>query len=123
VPGEGSIAPAQNATGAFTTWSQTAKVTFTEIRILNDSDDGSSGELTFLLTAWGTGQQAELGEGDPLNWDAGLTHAIASEPLIENAPDRIRLRVCGRDDDYLFKTSAVAYCEAAVITTPHARPP
>ena len=89
----------QQETGKFTTLSQTVKVIFNRILVLNDSDAHGNGELTFHYFANGGGEDGarHFGTSD-LDWGEG-SHDIHVELVVPDAPDQFPVQVDGYDDD------------------------
>ncbi|HEX6051911.1 MAG TPA: hypothetical protein VFZ21_21730, partial [Gemmatimonadaceae bacterium] len=92
--------------GEFTTILQTVTVRFTRVRILNDSDKASAGDLSFrFFVAPATEELADCSTCwsgfDNRSWETGESHplgdvlTLAPSPL----PGRIRVWVKGWDDD------------------------
>jgi len=93
--------------GDFTTMAQTMVVRFTSIHILNDSDKGSAGELSFGFSMtptpgiiancnrWSDCESVFLNR----SWETGETHELANTLRMENAPDKVRVWVHGWDTD------------------------
>jgi hypothetical protein len=103
VPDHAGGPPSQKS-GTFTTLGQRARVVFTYIHVLSDSDEDGPGDLTFELRVNPdevTHQIAYLGSfGDELEWESGIRRRINTELVVENAPDRLRILVLGEDDDH-----------------------
>ena len=100
--------------GTFTTSRQTVKVVFTHIRVLDDSDDESAGDLFFKFVvnpSEPTGAYTLLpADRTPLIWESQTpAYRIAKELVIENAPHRLRILVEGEDDDASFFTTVLKY--------------
>ena len=90
----------QQVKGMFTTVAQTVRITFTHLRVLNDSDPTGDGELTFVFWANAgdtPGGKRVIGE-DPLDWGEG-PHEANVVLEVPNAPDQLILQVDGFDDD------------------------
>ena len=92
--------------GTFTTLGQQARVVFTYITVLSDSDEDSSGDLWFRIAAPSEDPNgrslgyAEVGQiGSPIQWESGSRRKVSAEFTVENAPYRLRLLVLGVDDD------------------------
>ncbi len=93
--------------GDFTTMAQTMVVRFTSLRVLNDSDKDSAGELSFAFYMTPTpGQMANCNRWPdcmnffgPRSWETGTTHGLANTLKMENAPDKVRVWVHGWDSD------------------------
>ena len=89
----------QQVHGTFTTLSQTVKVIFTRILVLNDSDPNGNGELIFHYFANGGGTDGahHLNAGR-LDWGEG-SHDVHLELVVPDAPDQFPIQVDGYDDD------------------------
>ena len=93
--------------GEFLTMTQTVVVRFTQIRILNDSDKESSGDLSFKLQLAPPPKNTpdcvrpddcvNRIEGKP--WETGTSHPLANVLRMDAAPARVRVWVTGWDDD------------------------
>lgn len=92
----------EQQTGAFSTFTQSVRVVWEKILILDDSDDDSAGEVS--IWGWANygspGQQAfvinDLGDNSAADGQAfPLDHAAD----IENAPNDLALSVSGIEDD------------------------
>jgi hypothetical protein len=104
---EGQGAKAETYGGDFTTIKQTVVVRFTRMQILNDSDKGSSGDLSFKLQLAPSPNDApncqvaldceNRIEGKP--WETGSIHPLANTLRMDGVPDLIRVWVTGWDDD------------------------
>ncbi len=98
VPAGGTAAQSQQ-TGAFKTLTRTAKIKFTGIHVLNDSDEESDGDLTFGFFA-NPGEPTSVQRlWDEQSWEAGPRRRINEELVVSNAPDRLRIVVSAFDDD------------------------
>jgi hypothetical protein len=112
---------AQSESGTFNTWNQTVTVQFTELKILDDSDDNGSGDLVVYADAFrpptpdeerytGRGRYISIGRMDafalggrptnPAQWNTGHQEVYRPPPelTVERAPSQFRL-VIGADDD------------------------
>ena len=104
LPPEGSYSEFQ-LTGSFITFGRKIRVTYARIKILDDSDTNSSGDLFFYFYVnpqEPTERLTLLGnENAQLDWESGHVERLRStfSSVIENAPDRLRLLVAGYDDD------------------------
>lgn len=89
--------------GEFTTLASQARVVFTSIHILSDSDDEGAGELTFTLVAnpgEKTGRRTHLYSREThLSWDSGVRYRIQRELIVDAPPRLLRLVAIGTDDD------------------------
>jgi hypothetical protein len=90
------------AVGTFRTLRTTVRVRFERVYIIDDSDDGSDGELAFAFELddqtkleMGTGLSRE---GRTLDWASGSAHDIGGE-FEANDQSRLRIQVSGVDDD------------------------
>jgi hypothetical protein len=112
---------AQSESGTFNTWNQTVTVQFTELKVLDDSDDSGSGELMFQAEALRRATPDELqntatpyisiGRMDafalggrataPAQWNTGHQEVYRPpvELIVERAPSQFRLVIGGEDDD------------------------
>jgi len=81
-------------TGAFTTLKRVVKVNFTKIEIVDDSDDLSEGDLGFGFC---------VHKSSPLSYSGGFDTGATFDPnahfTIKDAPETMKLRVAGFDDD------------------------
>ena len=92
----------QTVTGSFTTKKRTVDVTFGRIRIVDDSDDLSDGEISFTFRAHDSASVQQphynLGTGDFLNIPLTIrwtdTRPGSNDPMI--------LTVYGHEDDWVF---------------------
>ena len=99
--------PEYQLTGSFTTLGRTLRVTFTRIKILDDSDNESNGDLFFYFDVNPSEpSQIRIPLGDEnatLDWESGHVERLqgkrAFTQVIKNAPDRLRLLVTGYDKD------------------------
>ena len=73
---------------------RTVEVTFTTIRVIDDSDDLSAGDLRFWFLANGEGPQTWSGDVS-----SGGTISPNKTFTLEDAPGTLSLRVTGADDD------------------------
>jgi hypothetical protein len=96
VPGDGSI-PIQQATGNFTTLSQTIRVRFSKLHLLSLSDNDH-----LNLTFWAnpgepTRRKVEVNgkNSDGENWQAGGLYNIDQEMVLSGDVERLRLLVEG----------------------------
>lgn len=96
VPGDKSIPESQH-TGAFTTLGMTVKVTFTQIYVLDDSDDDGNGELMFNFYAKSEHYQAYLPERS-LPSGARIKPRIEFE-ITNQSIDRLKILIEGTDND------------------------
>jgi hypothetical protein len=92
-------------TGSFRTLSRNVRVTFTRIKILDDSDSDSNGDLFFVFEA-NPAEPSQVGillgnENATLDWESGHIQQLRGRLslVIKNAPDRLRLLITGTDDD------------------------
>lgn len=97
--------PAHQAVGTFRTLRATAKVRIIKLRVIDDSDDGSDGDLAFTFMVndhveleMGTGL-ARRSQGTLLDWESGSTHWFTDQFTVSDAPDLLRIHVSGFDND------------------------
>ena len=92
----------EQETGVISTFTQSVKVVWEKIYIVNDSDDGGAGEIS--LWFWinygrpGARHMAinKLGDNSA---STGQTFEINIEHIIDNAPNELSLSVSGSEDD------------------------
>jgi hypothetical protein len=90
------------AVGTFRTLHTTVRVRFERVHIIDDSDDGSDGELAFAFEL-NDSTQLEMGtglsrQGRTMDWASGSTHDIGEE-FEAIGQGRLRIQVSGVDDD------------------------
>lgn len=100
--GSGGTATLQTQ-GRFATADLSVSVTvvYTEIKVINDSDDGGNGELFFRFYA-DYPRNASKAYGNyekPLSWSDGEARRINEVIEVYDAPDTLALAVNGYDDD------------------------
>ncbi|HKP16503.1 MAG TPA: hypothetical protein VJT85_10560 [Gemmatimonadaceae bacterium] len=98
-------APANQATGGFTTLKQLVTVFISRIDIVSDGDTDGNGDLTFQFQSCPdrTLSFAHLAGpgGASLNWTEGPQKSyVELKSISGNTPDQIRVLVLGFDDDY-----------------------
>lgn len=95
----------EQETGVISTFTQSVKVVWEKIYIVNDSDDGGAGEIS--LWFWinygqpGAKQLTIIRLGNN-SASTGQTFDINIEQLIDNAPNELSLSVSGSEDDTPF---------------------
>ena len=96
------------ATGTFRTLHTSVTVRIGSVRIIDDSDDGSSGDLSFAFTVNGgltfkAGMSlSEVSPNTPLDLDDGATYDFSYDLTDPSAPDLLRIHAAGFDNDGVF---------------------
>lgn len=101
--------PEHQAVGTFRTLKTTVKVRIIKLHVIDDSDDGSSGELAFTFAVNGGEQPderfeagtglAEVSPGSLLDLESGATYWFTKQVTALDAPDLLRIHVAGFDND------------------------
>lgn len=91
--------PREQITGKFTTLNQSIKVVWEKILVIDDSDDLSTGEISWGFFANYGQPGAKSVRYQNLDMDSGEIYFPNKSFVMENAPDRISLGVRGEDDD------------------------
>lgn len=104
--------PEHQAVGTFRTLRTTVKVRIIKVHVIDDSDDGSSGELAFTFAVNGGDEPDERFEagtglaavspGSLLDLKSGATKWFANAITVVDAPDHLRIQTTGFDDDGAF---------------------
>jgi hypothetical protein len=98
----------RQAVGTFRTLRTDVRVWIDKVHIIDDSDDGGSGELYFTFTVNDAEQfnagtiLAEVSPNTALELDDGESYEFKRDIVQENAPGRLRIQAAGFDNDGVF---------------------
>lgn len=101
----------QTQAGTFKTLQRNVSVTYSQIQVVDDSDDLSAGDFAFTFFING---------GDPSGWpktifssaSTGSFKTVNLTGIVANAPPTLNLKLVGYDDDELEMPFSLATCGA-----------